>query len=143
LQVYQDTLGNATAGVGYNVQSRGWDFWDQIAGDHSTITELAALQVLSADISRVEQATTVHWPFYLQLDDVRQRVALDLAFNIGLGALAFKKTIAAVERRDWSTAVRELYKSRWAYQVDDGPGGKYGRADRLGQMLLTGRDYDH
>lgn len=142
---YKDSLGNLTVGVGYNVRARGWNVWNEITNpdgpeddvDQSpvTITEVGCYQVLSADIDRVEAAVKVHWPYYEKLDEVRQRVAVDMAFNMGLGALAFKKTIAAVERQDWSTATRELYKSRWSSQV-----GR--RSSRLGQMLLTGKDYD-
>jgi lysozyme len=89
---------------------------------------------------RVEQAVILHFPTYDKLNEVRQRVVVDMAFNIGLTALAFKACIADVEKSDWSGAAKELFRSEWAYQVDDGPGGKYGRADRLSYMLLTGTD---
>lgn len=143
---YPDTLGNQTAGVGYNVAGRGWDFFERVIQRRidpaqPKLTQAECLAVLAADIERVEKAVIVHWPAYLQLDEVRQRVVIELAFNLGMRANAFVQTKDAIERKDWSRAVRELFKSKWAYQVDDGPGGKYGRADRLGQMLLTGRDY--
>lgn len=142
--VYIDTEGNETVGVGYNVTARGWDVFENLAGreiDNDTVTEAEALKVLRYDIDRTEAAVRVHFPEYDRLSEVRQRVCVDMAFNMGFKALSFKQTIAAVKRGDWSTAVRELYKSRWAYQVDDGPGKKFGRADRLGQMLLTNIDY--
>jgi len=69
-------------------------------------------------------------------------VLVDLAFNLGLGLLGFKNFLAAVKVHDWSKAAKELYRSKWAYQVDDGPGGHFGRADRLAKMILTGEDYN-
>lgn len=147
LRTYLDTEDNETLGIGYNIEARGLEDFERTIGRkidtaaNPCITmQEARLQCL-ADIKRVEHAVIVHFPEYESLSEVRQRVVIDLAFNIGFRALAFKQTIAAVKRRDWSTATRELYKSKWAYQVDDGPGGHFGRADRLGRMLLTGEDY--
>lgn len=144
LEVYLDTLGNETIGIGYNVTSRGFDFMERTIGrklkGHVTITRAEALQVCALDVERVQKAITIHWPHYSKLDEVRQRVAVDMAFNMGFGALGFKQAIAAVERRDWSKASRELYKSTWANQVGDGEGGKFDRCDRLARILLTGQE---
>lgn len=147
LRIYLDTEGNDTLGIGYNVTSRGFDFMERtlrrkVAQAHGAdiITRPEAFQVCAADIARVEAAVKVHWPFYLKLDDVRQRVAVDMAFNMGFSALGFKNTIAAIERRDWSRASRELYKSKWSRQVGDGEGGRFDRCDRLARMLLTGQE---
>lgn len=135
LQEYIDTEDNVTIGVGYNVTARGWNDWARItgklAGDGMTTTRADALAVLAADLVRVEAAVRVHFPEYGALDVVRQRVVLDMAFNIGFRALGFKQTIAAIHARDWSRASREMYKSKWARQVGQ-------RCDRLARMLLTG-----
>lgn len=162
LKPYLDTEGYWTIGVGYNLSARGVSAIEKITGrkftlrtvtvhhngeDHENpfdgleLTEDEALAVLREDIIRYEKATRVAWPYYDQLDPVRQRVVLDMAFNMGYGALSFVNTRRFIEQRNWSMAVRNLYKSKWAHQVDDGEGGKFGRADRLGNMLLTGKDY--
>jgi lysozyme len=150
LTPYVDTLGNWTIGVGYNITARGYDALEKAAGrkiaprdgmtEKVRITREEAIAVLRADIARLVQVVPIYFPEFNNLNEVRQRVVLDLAFNMGLKALGFKNCIAAVKARDWSKATRELYKSRWAYQVDDGPGGHRGRCDRLGGMLLTGAD---
>jgi lysozyme len=150
LHMYLDTEGYDTLGVGYNVSSRGLDAFASIIdrdlrwkkGDYGThlITKQEALKVCRADILRVEAATRMHLPFYDQLDLVRQRVVIDMAFNMGLKALGFRNTIAAAQIRDWSTTTREMYKSKWSRQVGDGPGGKRDRVDRLAQMVLTGQE---
>jgi lysozyme len=146
LRVYLDTEGFETIGVGYNVSARGWDFLERTIGRKVTagagdlITRDEALKVCAEDIARVQSAVLVHWPYYAQLSEVRQRVAIDMAFNLGLRALGFRNAIAAIERNNWSKASRELYKSKWANQVGDGVGGKFDRCDRLARMLLTGQE---
>lgn len=147
LRVYQDTLGNDTLGIGYNVAARTLAEFektvkhpiDRTADPCITLAE--ARKQLAVDIVRVEKAVTFSYPGYETLNEVRQRVMIDLAFNLGLGLLTFKNFLAAVKARDWSKAAKELFKSKWAYQVDDGPGRHFGRADRLAKMILTGEDY--
>lgn len=148
LKAYLDTEDNWTMFVGYNLDARGVDFLEEICGRkftgpyaQLTGTHEESRLVLRADIKRLHHVIPVHFPEYAELNEVRQRVVLDMAFNMGFRALGFKNTIAAVKRRDWSTAARELYKSKWARQVGDGPGGKYDRCERLSNMLLTGADY--
>ena len=145
---YEDTLGNWTVACGYNLTARGVDDINRLLGLH--FTEWSNLErpydevvldrdqaqiILIADIKRVEAAVTEYWPTYSTLTEVRQRVIVDLVFNMGTEAKTFVRCKAAIERQDWSQAVRELYSSKWATQVG------YGRAHRLGQMLLTGNDY--
>lgn len=147
--VYVDTLENETLGVGFNVSARSLEEFGHLCGRHiqwtegdyvtPIISEAEAIYVLEKDVDRVTAAVRVRLPVFDTLDDVRQRVVIDLAFNLGFRALSFKDCIADINKRDWSGASRELYKSKWAYQVGDGPGGKFDRADRLAGMLLTGK----
>lgn len=146
---YLDTEGNWTIGVGYNISGRGLEFLEKIIGrslagtavENLVITKPEALKVLRADIERFHKVIPVHFPDYTALDAIRQRVVLDMSFNMGFKALGFKQAIAAIRRRNFSQASRELYKSKWARQVGDGEGGKFDRCDRLSKMLLTGNDY--
>jgi lysozyme len=151
LTPYVDTEGNWTIGVGYNITGRGWSSMEEALGravapkdgmtEKARITKAEAMQMLRADITRVEQAVRVHFPTYDQLNEVRQRVVMDMAFNMGFKALGFHQTIEAIKQSDWSRAAREMYKSKWARQVGDGEGGRFDRCDRLSKMLLTGVDY--
>jgi lysozyme len=154
LTPYLDTLGNWTVGTGYNLDARGVEFLNSTLGTHFTqddhsehpfasvrLTQAQSRLVLRADLRRFEAAVKVHFPEYLNLDEVRRRVILDMAFNLGFRALGFKAAIAAIKARNFSQAARELYKSKWAYQVGDGEGKKFDRCDRLSRMLLTGEDY--
>lgn len=157
LHVYCDTLGNETLGIGYNVTARGLEEFTRTVGHTivpgpACITSAEARRQCLADIARVERAVIVHFPPYPSLGDVRQRVVLDLAFNIGFSALGFKRCAAAIARRDWSTAAVELHKAHWAQQVEPDVDlhadavaihneRVRGRADRLARMLLTGEDF--
>lgn len=148
LKVYKDTRGYDTLGIGYNVTSRGVDSFQRVIGrklDLAAVpccTRPEAFAVLRVDVDRVQKAVLLHFPEYVGLSDVRQRVVLDMAFNMGLKALGFHQTILAVRAGDWSRAAREMYKSDWAMQVGDGPGGKRDRCDRLVQMVLTNKAPD-
>lgn len=145
---YKDSLGFWTIGVGYNVDARGVGQLEKICGrsfagpvESLTITRDEALKVLRYDIDNFEKAVQKYFPTYDTLNEVRQRVCLDMAFNLGFKALGFHQTIAYIKAGDWSGAAKQLYLSKWSRQVGDGPGGKWDRCDRLAKMLLTGLDY--
>lgn len=61
----------------------------------------------------------------------RQRVLVNMAFNLGMtGLLGFKTTLLAMEQGRYEDAARML-RSRWAGQVGV-------RAERLSEMMRTG-----
>ena len=145
---YQDTEGYWTVGVGYNLSSRGLEQLSDyikrtpclrspsqtLPFDGLVISEAEAHTILRADLERIEKVVRLALPEYDALGDVRQRVILDMAFNMGRRLLQFRLAISALKRSDWSRCARELHRSRWATQVK-------GRADRLATMMLTGVDY--
>lgn len=118
LTPYVDTVGKITIGVGRNLTDRG-------------ISEDEARIFLDADINHAILDLTV-FPWFPDLDPVRQRAMVDLCFNIGLPRLkGFIKMLAAIQRQEWDRAARELVDSKYAQQV--GP-----RAQTLAAMLRTG-----
>lgn len=152
LKPYLDTEGNWTVLVGFNLTARTWDPVERVLGrklgwaasatagrpfGEPALTNADAVRVLGADLDRLEAAVPVAFPEYGNLSEVRRRVVLDMAFNMGVRALGFRQAIVAAQARDWSQCARELYKSKWARQVGDGPGGKFDRCDRLARMVLT------
>ena len=119
---YQDHLGYWTIGIGRLI--------DQRKGGR--ITEDEALHLLDCDIERFEQELDAKLPWWRTLDDVRQRVILNMAFNLGVeGLLKFRNTLAAVNEGRWEDAARGMAASKWASQVGD-------RAVRLQRMMRTG-----
>lgn len=124
LAAYQDSLGYWTIGVGRLIDAR--------KGGGITVAE--AMMLLSNDIDRIERDVGLRWPWYARLDDVRQRVMINMAFNLGIGGLSgFKRTLGSVERGEYAKAAQEMMQSTWATQVK-------GRATRLARMMHSGQD---
>ncbi len=66
------------------------------------------------------------------LDEVREAVLIDMAFNLGCAGLRkFKKMLAAIETKNFDLAAQEMMKSVWASQVKS-------RAVQLSMMMETG-----
>lgn len=121
---YQDHLGYLTIGVGRLIDKR--------KGGGLSDDEIDYL--LSNDINRFEKQVIDALPWYGKLDDVRQRVLVNMAFNMGIaGLLGFKNTLAMIERGDYAGAAKGMLASKWATQVGD-------RAKRLSKMMETGKD---
>ena len=121
LKVYKCSSGKLTIGVGRNLEDRG------ISVEESNM-------LLDNDLAAFQVELLRKLPWVADLDEVRQRVLIDMAFNLGVtGLLTFKKTLAAVKRGDYEKAAPMMLDSKWAEQV-----GK--RAERLSCMMLTGKD---
>jgi lysozyme len=72
-----------------------------------------------------------HLPWCRRLDAVRQRVIINMAFNLGGKLLTFANTLAMVQRGDYAAAADGMLASKWATQVG-------ARAYRLATMMRTG-----
>jgi lysozyme len=119
LNVYKDSLGIETIGIGRNLVDRG-------------ITKEEAYYLCNNDISIIELELMAEFPIVSDLDAVRQRVVIDMAFNIGVPRLTgFKKMWAAIHCGDYEEAALEMMDSKWARQV-----GR--RAERLSLMMELG-----
>lgn len=118
LKPYRDSVGKLTIGVGRNLDDEG-------------ITEAEALYLLNNDIQRVEtELATV--PDFPQLSDVRQRVLIEMTFNLGLGGvMEFKEMWSAIQAQDWDAAADAMLNSEWATEVGQ-------RAVRLAACMRTG-----
>lgn len=126
LEVYQDTLGIDTIGVGRNLEDRGITKEELDALDipnietvyQHGITESDAMFLLENDVQIVEEELLKAHPCIAELDAVRQLVLVDMAFNMGVPRLCkFKKMWAGVHEGDFRTAAKEMLDSRWAVQV--------------------------
>ena len=121
LTPYKCTAGYLTIGVGRNLDDRG-------------ITEDEARFLCENDIEIVERELVRKFPFVVGLSEVRIRVLLDMAFNLGIPRLsAFSNMWGALEDGDYKKAAMEMLDSRWASQVKR-------RAYKLAQMMETGED---
>ena len=121
LKPYRCTAGKLTIGVGRNLEDRG-------------ITREESAMLLANDIAAEERELLRALPWAAKLDEVRQRVLLDMSFNLGLvGLLGFKRTLATIQAGDYQAAATMMLDSKWAKQVGQ-------RAERLSRMMATGKD---
>lgn len=121
LKPYRCTAGKLTIGVGRNLDDRG-------------ITAEESVYLLNNDIDRVWTELNARLPWVAGLSDVRQRVLLDMAFNLGIdGLLKFRNTLIRVEAGNYQKAGEMMLDSLWAQQVGM-------RAQRLAKMMQTGTD---
>ena len=140
LQVYKDTLGIDTIGIGRNLEDRGITKEELNDLDIPTIehvyeygiTEADAVYLAENDVQIVEEELVRAHPCVDRLDSVRQLILIDMAFNMGVPRLClFKKMWAAVHDEDYPTAAKEMLDSRWAKQVK-------GRATKLANAMHNG-----
>lgn len=118
-KAYQDTEGVWTIGYGTNLQEL-------------EIDEPLAARWLSKKLAEAERDLE-QFGWYAVLSSGRQRVLVELVYNLGLPRLlSFVKMIAAIKARDFQTAAAELLDSKWARQV--GPI----RSKRLADLLRAG-----
>lgn len=114
---YVDTAGKITIGIGHNLTDLG------------ITTEESAI-ILQDDVMRVAiRCGKFSW--FPKLSSIRQRVVLNMVFNLGLsGFLEFKETIACIGTEDYAGAAKNMENSQWATQVG-------ARATRLIYMMAN------
>lgn len=135
LETYLCPAGKLTIGVGHNLEAR------PIPGlsRGSKITRERAMEILTDDLRGVVEEIPRRAPWVEELDEVRQAVLVDMAFNMGVwGLFRFKGFLRDLQEGGFTGDSREMFKSRWAYQVGDGPGKRRDRVDRLAEMIETG-----
>lgn len=121
LKPYTDTEGKLTIGTGRNLTDVG-------------IAESEAAAMLANDIIRVEMELDEEFTWWRTMNTVRQRVLLNMAFNMGMATLlTFTHTLAALASTDYTLASQRMLQSRWAEEVG-------ARASRLSQMMASGQD---
>lgn len=123
LMPYTDTTGHLTIGVGRNLSANG-------------ITFAEAMAMLDHDIAIAANDCISAFPWFNKINDVRQRVLIDMCFNLGRRKLLqFTNTLKAIEDGRYDLAAQGMLKSKWARQVK-------GRAVRLAEMMRQGRDIE-
>ncbi|WP_288413475.1 glycoside hydrolase family protein [uncultured Sphingomonas sp.] len=146
LTTYRCTAAKLTIGIGRNLDDVG------ISGSEARlfgcdtpaqalahvkrhgVTKRQAESLFANDIVGCERDLDRRLPWWRSLDDVRERVLLNMCFNLGInGLVGFRNTLRMVERREYEDAAANMLKSLWARQVG-------ARAQRLSAMMRTGKD---
>lgn len=95
------------------------------------LSALESLALARNDIATVEYVLAARIPWFQSLDDPRQRVLCNIAFNCGAdGLLAFKNMLAAVQVGHYHLAAVHLQDSKLNQQAP-------GRVARLVSLLTT------
>jgi lysozyme len=116
---YVDTVGKMTIGVGRNLTDRG-------------ISTATIEQMLIEDIELVQDELDKLHPDWCKLSEKRQRVLIDMCFNLGAPRLnTFTKFWKALKSHRYTEASQEMLDSKWANQVGQ-------RAHTLSKMMNEG-----
>lgn len=122
LTAYQDHLGFWTIGIGRLIDGRKGG---GIAKEESSY-------LLNNDIRRKTSEAKAAIPWIEKLDEARQGVLLNMAFQMGVeGLLKFKTTLAMVRAGRYEKAASGMLNSLWAKQTPE-------RANRLAEQMRTG-----
>lgn len=112
---YKDSQGVLTIGYGLNLDEG--------------ITQDEAEWLLEQRVGRAIKDCYYRIPFMAKLDDSRQYVLINMAYNMGISRLlGFSKMLLAIENGDYKEAAREMLDSLWAKQVP-------ARAERLTAIM--------
>lgn len=104
LRPYPDIFGNITIGVGRNLTGVG-------------ISKAESQVLLTNDIDRAV-VDLASYPWFVKLTPVRQRVLIDMRFNLGPGKFReFTRMLAAAARGDDQAVANEMVDSEWIRQV--------------------------
>jgi lysozyme len=135
LKAYKDTVGKWTIGIGRNLDDVGAAPLTRTVADilKNGITEAEQDLLFDYDIARTVKDLDRKLPWWRKLDPVRQRVMINMCFNLGItGLCGFVNTLKAIERGDYSDAANRMLQSKWARQVGM-------RSNRLSEMMRKGR----
>ncbi len=120
---YRCTAGKLSIGAGRNLDDVG-------------LSDDEIDYLLANDITRSVADLDKHLPWWRKLSPVRQRVMVNLCFNMGIGndtrgLRSFKNTLTRIQAGDYDGAARGMAGSKWARQVG-------ARATRLIAMMREG-----
>ncbi|MBB3258243.1 lysozyme [Paraburkholderia bannensis] len=125
--IYRDTAGIPTVGVGHNCQISPLP-----AGWVCPLTDDQVNQLMTNDITSTLAKLDFNLPWWSGLDEVRQRVIANMAFNMGIsGLLTFRNTLTNIKLGYYTAAATGMRASLWARQVGV-------RSQRLAQAMETG-----
>lgn len=116
--IYYDTLNVPTIGIGFNLK------------EGLTFEEIDL--VFKHRWARLYEELCSRLPWVSTLDEARQGVLVNMAYNLGVPRLlGFKNMLAAIAAGEWDKARSEALNSIWHSQVGQ-------RASRLAEQLRTG-----
>lgn len=123
LHEYKDHLGFSTIGIGRLIDKR----------KGGGITKEESTYLFQNDLKKKRTELEARIPWMKKLDEARQGVLLNMAFQMGVaGLLGFVNTLDMVKRGDYAAAATGMLNSKWATQTPE-------RARRLSTQMRTGQ----
>lgn len=99
------TGGNISVGHGFNLSTDG-------------LTVAESMLILHSRIQARTKELDLRFPWFKELDSVRQGVLVQMAYNMGMPRLlGFVKLFGALYVKDYELAAGEMLDSLWARQV--------------------------
>jgi len=134
---YKDTKGNLTIGIGYNLDDKdnqkilagmGYNV-KEVRSGKIRLTEPVIRELYDTSIAKATKDANNWIPNLSEQPEDVQKAVIDMSFNLGATKLGgFVKTRAALIKKDYKEAAKEMMDSDWAKQV-----GK--RAKTLSDMV--------
>jgi lysozyme len=127
LKPYQCPNNKLSIGYGRNLEDNG-------------ITLQEAEKLLETDLLNIKLELVDKIKFFYKLDDVRQNVLLEMAYNMGVPKLlGFKNTLVFMQKTDFINASKEMLNSKWHEQMKqyDSQDGKQNNSGLLRSEYLS------
>lgn len=119
---YQDSLGLWTVGIGRLIDSRR----------NGGLSDAEIDYLFANDLAEKSAELDAALPWWRSLDDARQGVLLNMAFQLGTqGLLGFPVTLGYIKAHEWEKASAAMLQSTWSKQTPE-------RAKRLSEQMRTG-----
>ena len=99
---YEEAVGNPTIGIGHLIKASEREYYSQYLGGRDSMSESQAWELYRQDVQKHIDpwASSVETPVTQEMIDAMA----SLAFNVGVNASSLKKTIAAINERDYEGA---------------------------------------
>ena len=115
LEIYLDHLGYKTVGIGHLITED-----DELYGFEvgTTVSQEHVYDLFHEDIQRTVRDCELLYSDFNDLPEEAQLCIANMCFQLGRPRLSkFRKMKAAVDKRDWAEASRQMLDSRWAKQT--------------------------
>lgn len=134
LKPYKCPAGKISIGYGRNLENNG-------------ISINEAIIMLENDLLNIKLELEDKLTVFNKIDDVRQNVLIEMAYNMGVAKLLnFKKTIQHLKNGDYVEASKEMLNSKWheqhkQYDLIDGKANNNGllRSEYLSKLMKEGK----
>jgi len=125
-KMYFDSLGIPTIGIGFNLSEKNASNrlyqvganYTKIMSKEQNLNDSQVRYLFNEDVNCAEKSARKLIKSYNSQPEIVQRIVCDMLFNMGESRFGgFKKTIAAIEKRNYILASEEMKDSKWYGQV--------------------------